>query len=348
MPLSTTTIGSYPKPSYAPVPNGFDAELGSWRPTEATELDGTTTAAENEATLDRAVCEVVAEQSAIGIDVPTDGEIRREHYIYYHCRRLEGFDFESLVPRTMRDGGWAAEVPAVSSAIRAGAPFLARDWQIAQAATDRPVKITLPGPLTIAASAHDEFYGDERALSDALADALNVEIRRVAEAGCRWIQIDEPVFAREPERALAFGIDALARCFDGVPREVRRVVHVCCGYPSALDVEDYPKAERDAYFLLADALEAAPIDAVSIEDAHRHNDLRLLERFASSTVILGVVDIARTRVESADEIRSRLRAALEHIDGARLIAAPDCGLAMLDRQVAVAKLRNVVAAAHAG
>ena len=290
--------------------------------------------------------EVVAEQTGIGIDVPTDGEIRREHYIYYHCRQLEGFDFTSLVTRSMRDGGWVADVPAVTGPIRAGAAFLVRDWQVAQSATDQPVKLTLPGPLTIAASTHDAYYGDDRRLSDALAAALNVEILRLAEAGCRFVQIDEPVFAREPERALAFGIDAIARCFHGVPAEVRRIVHVCCGYPSSLDTEDYPKADRDAYFELADPLEAAPLDAVSIEDAHRHNDLRLLERFGSTTVILGLVDIARTRVETVDEIRRRLQAALEHIDAARLVAAPDCGLAMLDRTLAVAKLQNVVAAAR--
>lgn len=347
MPLLTTTIGSYPKPPYAPVASAFDQRRGTWSPTRTRDeyLAGRSVHAEAE--LDRAVREVVAEQAAIGIDVPTDGEARREHYIYYHCRHLTGFDFASLVPREMRGGGWKAAVPCVTSPIRAGTSFLPRDWRVAQAATDRPVKMTIPGPLTIIASTADAFYGDERQLAAALADALNIEVRRLAEAGCRWIQIDEPVFARDPAKASAFGIEMLARCFEGLPAGVRRVVHVCCGYPSALDLDDYPKADSKSYFLLAEALDAAPVDAVSIEDAHRHNDLRLLERFERTTVVLGLVDIARTRVETVEEIRQRLRAALDHIDAERLIAAPDCGLTMFSREIAVAKLASIVAAARA-
>ncbi|MBA2476419.1 MAG: hypothetical protein H0V40_10750 [Actinobacteria bacterium] len=177
--------------------------------------------------------------------------------------------------------------------------------------------------------------------------ALNTEIRALAAAGCRWIQIDEPVFARQPGKASDYGIELLARCFQGVPGEVTRVVHICCGYPSGLDLDEYPKADAESYFLLADALDAAPVDMVSIEDAHRHNDLRLLERFSRTAVVLGVVDIARTRVEAVEEIEARLSAAREHIDTHRLLAGPDCGLTMLGRELAVAKLTNLLAAARA-
>ena len=245
----------------------------------------------------------------------------------------------------MRGGSWCARVPTVVRPIEAGAPFLADDWRRAQAATERPVKITLPGPMTIADSTADAHYGDERRLGAALADALNAEIRSLADAGCAWIQIDEPVFARDPENALAFGIDHLSRCFHGLPAAVTRLVHVCCGFPAELDMPNYPKADAQAYFALADALEAAEIDGISLEDAHRHNDLRLLERFGSTTVVLGLVDIARSAVEPVDEIAERMRAALDHIDAERLVAAPDCGLVMLDRTTALAKLANLSAAA---
>jgi len=153
------------------------------------------------------------------------------------------------------------------------------------------------------------------------------------------------VFARPLEYALDYGIEALGRCFAGISAPVARVVHICCGYPRGLDQADYPKADRRAYFALADAIEDAPVDAVSIEDAHRPNDLRLLERFRTTRVILGVVGIARSRIEPVEEIRTRLADALEHIDAERLIAGPDCGLIMLDRPTAAAKLRNMVAAA---
>jgi 5-methyltetrahydropteroyltriglutamate--homocysteine methyltransferase len=347
MPLRTTTIGSYPKPAGTPAPTTFDQRAGAWTATRAHSdfLERRVPGAD--AALDDAVREVVAEQVSVGIDVPTDGEIRREHYIYYHCRRLEGFDFERLSYKSMRGGGWRDEVPTITGPVRAGEPFLPYDWRVAQAAVDRPVKMTLPGPLTIVASTADEFYGDERRLAETLADALNAEIRALDTAGCRFIQVDEPVFAREPAKASDYGIELLARCFHGVSADVTRAVHVCCGYPSALDLDDYPKADPASYAALAGALDAASVDWVSIEDAHRHNDLHLLERFTHVSVALGVVDIAQTRIETAAEIEERLRAACDHIDQHRLIAAPDCGLAMLPRALAVAKLENMVAAARA-
>ncbi len=346
MPLLTTTIGSYPKPDYTPVP-GWLAIRDRHRtnPTEAYSAFLRNMPEGAPATLDRATEEVVREQAAIGIDVPTDGEVRREHYIYYHLRHLQGFDFDRLSVKVMRGGAWQAEIPTVVGPLAAGPGFLVRDWRTAQSVTDCRVKITLPGPLTIMDSTADAHYGDERKLAFALADALNVEIRRLAEAGCTWIQVDEPVFARQPECALDYGMEALGRCFAGISAPVARAVHICCGYPRALNQEDYPKADRRAYFALADAIENAPVDAVSIEDAHRPNDLGLLERFRTTRVILGVVGIARSRIEPVEEIRARLADALEHIDAERLIAGPDCGLIMLDRPTATAKLRNLVAAA---
>ncbi len=350
MPLLTTTIGAYPKPDFVTVPDWFRAGGPN-----ADDPTGAYTAfmrrADREAIvemLDRGTRAAVRDQVEAGIDIPTDGEIRRDNYIYYHCRHIAGFDFENLTEKVMRTGAWTARVPTIRAPLAPGEPFLPRDWRIAQAETDRPVKITVPGPLTITDSVADAHYGDERAVGRALARALNAEIRALAEAGCRWIQVDEPLFARYPEKALAFGIDNLARCFDGVPEGVARVMHMCCGYPETLDQDDFPKADSTAYFTLADALaEASVVDAVSIEDAHRHNDLSLLERFGRIRVILGVVAVAQTRIETVEEIEARLRAALEHIEPERLIVGPDCGLGMLSREIAIAKMRNLAAAARA-
>ncbi|MGE0716026.1 MAG: 5-methyltetrahydropteroyltriglutamate--homocysteine methyltransferase [Alphaproteobacteria bacterium] len=350
MPIATTTIGSYPKPDYVRVPNWFEIRRtlapGRWNPTEAYQRFLATKDGGDEDLIDRGTIDVVREQVDCGIDIPTDGEVRREHYIYHQCRRFTGFDFVNLTSKAMRGGSWQAAVPAIVGPVAAGAPGIVADWQVAQSATDRPVKMTLPGPMTIIDSTADAHYGDERRLAADLADALAVEIRALADAGCRWIQVDEPVFARQPERALAWGVEMLDRCFSGVARSARRAVHICCGYPAALDLEDFPKADRSTYFSLADALEATSIDAISIEDAHRRNDLSLIERFPTKTLILGVIEIARTRVETVEEIRDRLTSVLEHIDSDRLIAAPDCGLIMLDRATVIAKLRNLAAAAH--
>ena len=179
-----------------------------------------------------------------------------------------------------------------------------------------------------------------------LADALNSEIRSLAGAGCVHIQVDEPVFARQPANALAFGFENLERAFHNCPDHVVKTVHMCCGYPDRLDNPNYPKADQDAYHQIADAIEYSCVDAVSLEDAHRYNDLGLLEHFATTTVIFGAVAVAKSEVESVEQIRDRLKQALEHIDPHRLIAAPDCGLGLLGRDLAREKLKNLSEAAR--
>jgi 5-methyltetrahydropteroyltriglutamate--homocysteine methyltransferase len=348
MPLLTTTIGAYPKPDYVPVPDWFQGEAG---PDTADPTRGYLAALEGmgdeaEAIFARAAREVIEDQLGAGIDIPTDGEVRRENYIHYHCRHLDGFDFETLEETELRGGAYRAALPRIIAPVRPRAPFLPHDWRVAQAVTDRPVKVTLPGPMTIADTTVDRAYGDARRLGADLADALNAEIRALAEAGCTWIQVDEPVLARKPDAALAYGIEHLDRCFRGVPAGVNRVMHMCCGYPDGLDRDDYPKADPGSYFRLAEAVDRAAVDVVSLEDAHRPNDLALLERFPNTKVILGVVAIAKSRVETVEEIRARLEAALGHIEPARLIAAPDCGLGLLGRDRALKKLRNLCRAAR--
>ena len=342
MPLLTTCIGSYPKPPYVPRMDWFHhaPDIGEVE-------DGGLMGQETLAAFDRATREVVAEQAAIGIDIPTDGEVRRENYIHYHCRHLDGFDFERLVDRELRGGAYRARLPAITGPIAAREHFLPAEWRLAQSFTGRPLKVTLPGPMTIADTTADLHYSDPKRLGADLARALNREVLALAEAGCLHIQVDEPVFARKPEEALDYGMENLERVLHGCPERVTRTVHMCCGYPDRLDNPDYPKASRDSYSRLAGAVDASPlIDAVSIEDAHRHNDLSLLEAFPATTVIFGVVAVAKSRLEPVEEIRDRLRAALGHIDAGRLIAAPDCGLGLLGRDLARAKLRNMCEAAR--
>ena len=347
MTIPTTTIGAYPKPADAPVP--MWTKMGEQRraaPTMVYDALVGDRSAETKRTLDRMTRDAVREQADCGITIPTDGEIRREHYVYYHCRHVPGIDFRHLSEQTMRDGSWVARVPTVTSKLEPGPPFLPDDWRVAQSATDRAVKITLPGPLTISDTIANEYYASRPELARALADVLNIEIKRLAEAGCTWIQIDEPLFARQVDEALAFGVECLERCFGGVGPQVNRAVHICCGYPAGLDDPHPAKADAASYFGLSGALDTADVDAVSIEDAHRPNDLKLLELFGHTTIILGLIDIAKSHVESVETLRARMGAALEHIDADRLIAAPDCGFALLPRQLAMAKLRNLATAAQ--
>ena len=348
MALLTTTIGAYPKPNYVSIPDWFKVPNGRDHriPTVAYAEALASSDAKAEDLFVRATHEVVRDQVEAGVDIPTDGEIRRENYIYYHCRHLQGFDFEQLEEHVMR-GFYRALVPTVTGRISVGEPFLPRDWRVAQEVTERPVKITLPGPMTIADSTVDRFYGNPVKLGEALAKALNAEVRALAKAGCSHIQVDEPLFARRPAQALDYGLQNLVRCFDGLPQKVTKITHVCCGYPDRLDDPDYPKAPKEAYLELAEALDAAPLDQVSLEDAHRHNDLsNLLPRFRNTTIVLGVVAIAKSRVETVEEIHERITLALRHVEKERLLLAPDCGLVFLGRRLALDKLRNMTAAAR--
>ena len=348
MGLTTTCIGAYPKPDYVPIRDWFQVEDGLTSAGAEVTRDASAARsdAEAEALYVKATRAAIADQVESGVDVPTDGEQRRENYIHYHCRHLEGFDFDGLTRRVLRDGAYEAELPTIRGRIEPnGRHFLPHDFRVAQAATDRPVKITVPGPTTIMDTCANIFYDNEQQLAFDLADALNFEIKALAEAGCRIIQVDEPLFARNVDRALAYGVECLDRCFDGLPEGVTRVMHMCCGYPNHLDDTTYHKADRQAYFDLAAAVDCSCVDQISVEDAHRHNDLSLLEKFENSTVIFGAVAIAKSRVEPVEEIAVRLRAALRHIDRDRLWVAPDCGLAMLGRELAMQKLTNMCAAA---
>jgi len=346
--LLTTTIGAYPKPDYIPTPDWFGGGgEGLSNPTDAYQKYMADLPDNIEEILDRGTREVVNDQVNVGVDIPTDGEVRRENYIHYHCRHIDGIDFSNLTQKVSRQGAWVANLPTVTGPLKARNHFLPRDYRIAQAAADRPIKITVPGPMTITDSIADVYYNDDKRLGAALSAALNEEILTLVEAGCAWIQIDEPVFARKPDTGLDYGFENLERCFQGVPDHVTRAVHMCCGYPNYLDQENFQKADPMAYFQLADAIETSSIRAISLEDAHRHNNLSLLEHFKTTTVMLGVVAIAKSRIETVEEITDRLQAALKHIDADRLIAAPDCGLGFLNRELALAKLANMVTAAKA-
>lgn len=349
--LETTTIGAFPKPKYVPVRDWFDAarEMGGMNAAQTT-LDYTCDVEKNKASHEalfiRAAKEVIDIQLRAGITIPTDGEVRRENYIHYHCRHLDGFDFDRLEHRVLRDGAYETDLPAIRHAIsHLGASYSAHDYLASQGVSDRSVKFTLPGPLTIMDTTADCFYNDRPKLNAALAETVNKEILALVDAGCQYIQVDEPLFAREVSDALDFGMEGLERCFHGVPKSVTRVVHMCCGYPDHLDDDDYKKVDPDSYNQLSRAIDEAAFDQVSIEDKHCCNNLDLLDKFQSKTVIFGAIAIANSRIEAVDEVVERLKAAMLHIDRDRLVVAPDCGLGLLTADLAEEKLRVMCKAA---
>jgi len=341
--IKTTVIGSYPKPSYVKMPDWF--RLGQTTYTTKDSDDYFTNKDEDHNfQLLRGIKEILQEQDAIGVDILTDGEVRRGNYIHYHCRHLKGISFDKLTKKVCRNGAYTFDAPTIVGKIEPGKPFMANEWKISSLFTGKPVKVTLPGPMTIVDTIANEYYQDEKELYDDIVKALNSEILDLAKSGCVYIQIDEPILVRKPEEALAFGIKNLERCFEGVPNTVIKTIHACCGYPDKLDETDYPKAETDAYLRVAEALDNSCIDAISLEDTHRRNDLELFSKFTKTTLILGVIGIADSRVESVGEIGRHIKDVLQKIPAERLVIAPDCGLGMLPADICKEKIRNMVEA----
>ena len=346
--MLTTVIGSYPKPNYLKITDWFNAKGGTdtENPTKYYSKEVKQMGEKTEELFLQAATEVIKDQIECGIDIVTDGEVRRENYIHYHCRHIAGVDFETLTEKVARTGNYKCWLPTIIAKVEAQDSFLVHDWKVSQKLSSKPVKITIPGPMTIADTIANTYYKSDDKMGFDLAEVINVEIKRLQKAGCKYIQVDEPLFARKPQQAIDFGIDNLAKCFEGLENtEVEKITHICCGYPDKLDVINYPKAPLDSYKKIAKALDASLIDSVSIEDAHRYNDLELLRNFTKTKVIFGFIKIASSQIETKEEIENRVLDALNYIDKQQLIAAPDCGLGHLPRQLAIEKLKIMVGVA---
>ena len=343
--MLTTVIGAYPKPNYLKTTDWFNAKGGTdtENPTKYYSKEVKQMGEKTEELFLQAATEVIKDQIECGIDIVTDGEVRRENYIHYHCRHITGVDFETLTEKVARTGNYKCWLPTITAKVEAQDSFLVHDWKVSQKLSSKPVKITIPGPMTIADTIANTYYKSDDKMGFDLAEVINVEIKRLQKAGCKYIQVDEPLFARKPQQAIDFGIDNLAKCFEGLENtEIEKITHICCGYPDKLDVINYPKAPLDSYKKIAKALDASLIDSVSIEDAHRYNDLELLRNFTKTKVIFGLIKIASSQIETKEEIENRVLDALNYIDKQQLIAAPDCGLGHLPRQLAIEKLKIMV------
>tara|TARA_A100001011_G_scaffold309522_1_gene325689 strand:- start:433 stop:1485 length:1053 start_codon:yes stop_codon:yes gene_type:complete len=340
--MLTTVIGAFPKPSFLKITDWFNASGGTdtANPTKFYQEEINQMGSEADKNFFKATKQVILDQEECGIDILTDGEVRRENYIHYHCRHLEGVDFDTLTEKVARTGNYKCWLPTITNKVKAKEEFLVSEWKQNQSLTSNPVKVTIPGPMTITDTIANTHYNSDEEMGNDLAIAINVEIKRLVDAGCKFIQVDEPLFARKPDNALAFGIKNLEKCFEGITQEnVDRATHICCGYPDKLDAINYPKAPLDSYKKIAKALDDSIIDSVSIEDAHRHNDLNLLKDFKKTKVIFGLIKIADSKIETEEEIEVRINEALKFISKEQLIAAPDCGLGHLTKELAMSKLK---------
>jgi 5-methyltetrahydropteroyltriglutamate--homocysteine methyltransferase len=285
---------------------------------------------------DDATALAIAEMERAGVDIVTDGEIRRESYSNRFATALEGLDIDNPAMVPGRAGGVNA-VPRVVGPVRRVRPVEVDDLRFLRARTDRTIKITLPGPFTMSQQAADEAYGDEAALALDFAAAVNEEIRDLFAAGADIVQIDEPWLQSRADKAREFALPAIDRALEGVPGTT--ALHTCFGYAHV--VHDRP----DGYPFLAE-LASCAADIIAIEAAQPRLDMAALEPLADKTVVVGVLDLSSDVAETPQEVASRVEAALEVIAPERLQVGPDCGMKYLPRALAFAKLQALVEGAR--
>jgi len=278
--------------------------------------------------LDAATLLAVHDQCQAGIDIVTDGEIRRESYFNHFANALAGVATDRVGEGVNRNGGRSL-VPLVDGPIERRTPVELDAARFLRSATDRATKVTVPGPFTLSQLAQNEYYPDQRALAFAYADAVNAELRDLAAAGIDVLQIDEPYLQANAEAARSFAVEAVNRALAGVAATT--VLHTCYGY--AVYVSD----KRGGYPFL-DELAGCAADQISIEYSQPGLTPDVLRALGDKTVVLGVLDLSTETVETPEQIASKLRAALEVVPASRLVAAPDCGMKFLPRAVATAKL----------
>lgn len=271
-----------------------------------------------------------------GLDIITDGEMRRESYANRFATALEGLDLDRPGVARSRTGR-SIPVPRVVGPVRRSGPVQVRDVQFLRSHTDRQIKITLPGPFTMSKQVQDEYYGDDRSLALDIAAAVNEEVRDLHAAGADTVQIDEPLLQAWPDQARRYAIEAINRALQGATGAT--ALHTCFGY-------GHIPAERPrAYPFLAELNECAA-DQLSIEGAQLHLDPSVLRSVRDKTIILGVIDIVDPSVETPAVVATRIRAALEYVPPERLMAATDCGMKYLPREGAVAKLEALARGAN--
>ena len=333
-PLPTTVVGSFPQPDWL-----IDRErLASRLPprVRARELWRVPVAFLDQAQDDATLLAIRAMERA-GVDIISDGEQRRESYSNRFATALDGVDLDNpgvALDRT----GHPNPVPRVVGEIRRARPVEVDDVRFLRANTDRRIKMTVPGPFTMAQQAQDDFYHDRCALALAYAEAVNEEMRDLLAAGADVVQIDEPYLQARPEQARQYGVEAINRALAGVTGTT--ALHLCFGYAAIVH-------ERGNRYAFLEELVACTADQISLEAAQPALDLRPLRTLveAGKTIILGTLNLGDARVETPDEVSGRIHNALHHVPVERLVVAPDCGMKYLPRDVAFAKLCSMAAGA---
>lgn len=330
--LPTSLVGSYAQPDWlidrAKLAGRFPPRV---RAKELWRIDPEYLGqAQDDATL-----LAIRAQEDAGLDILTDGEIRRESYSNHFATALDGVDIDN--PGTALDrSGHPNPVPRITGPIRRTRPIEVDDVRFLRAHTDRTIKMTVPGPFTMSQQAQNDHYPDAEAAAMDYAAAVNAEIKDLHAAGADIVQIDEPYMQARPDAARAYGLAALNAALNGVTGKT--AVHICFGYAAIIH-------ERPEGYSFLPELAGCPADQISIETAQSGLDLGVLADLAEKTIILGVIDLSDPAVETTDAVAARVRRAFAHTTPDRIVIATDCGMKYLPRASAAGKMRAMAGAA---
>ncbi len=330
--LETTIAGSLPKPAWLATPNMLWAP---WQQTGQALAD-----AKRDATV-----LALKEQEDAGIDIVTDGEQSRQHFVHGFLEQLDGVDFAKRVTMGIRNNRYDAQVPTVTAALKRRGTVHATEVRIARAHTSRKLKFTLPGPMTIVDTLADGYYGDRTKMAMAFADVLNQEARDLEALGVDVIQFDEPAFNVYMDAVKEWGIEALHRASAGL--RCKTAVHICYGYgiKANLDWKQTLGSEWRQYQEIFPALAASRIDQVSLECANSRVPIDLLGLLKGKDVLVGAIDVATDAVETPEQVADTIRRALKFVPAERLVPCTNCGMAPLERSLSYAKLTALAAGA---
>jgi len=326
--IETTVVGSYPQPRWLIHRDRLGSKVPRVRAPEIWKVEGQ----DLEEAQDDATLIAIRDMERAGLDIITDGEMRRESYSNRFATALEGVDIVNPGTTINRSGGQSV-VPRIVGSIKRMNAIEVRDVEFLRRNTAKRIKITLPGPFTMTQQAQDDYYRDEEALAMAFAAAVNAEMRDLKAAGADVIQLDEPWLQARADRAARYGVKAINRALQGI--EGTTVVHLCFGYAAA--VKDKPSG-----YSFLPQLADTTASQISIEAAQPRLDLAVLKELGKKTVMLGVIDLGTTEVETPQTVAERIREGLKHVPAERLVVAPDCGMKYLPREAAFSKLVSLV------
>ncbi len=330
--LETTTVGSLPKPDYL-------AETEKLWPAWRLEGEALTRAKE------RAAAEWLHHQEEAGIHILTAGEQHRIHFVHGFLETLDGIDWEKKTPMGIRDNRYTVDVPTVTGAIARPRPVHLDEVRFTRAQTERPLKFTLPGPMTICDTIANAHYASRADMAMAFADILNTEARELEAAGIDLIQFDEPAFNVFMEDVKAWGIEALHRATQGLT--CTTAVHICYGYgiDANLRWKETLGSEWRQYEEIFPALNASRIDQVSLECADSRVPISLMRLLKDKGLMVGVVSVTGDRVETAQEVAATIRSVMAVVDPQRLYPCTNCGMAPIPYDIALGKIRSLAAGA---